>query len=233
MDRKISVVLPVYNQADHIEEVLTGYLSALAKTNLSFELLPVINGPRKDKSLEICQAISQKEPRVRTLVTDKGGWGHAVRFGLAEATGTLLCYTNCARTSPGDLMLILLYAQSHEGVIIKANRRVRDSFIRRLGSVIYNFECRWLFDLAVWDVNGTPKAFPRSNAKLLQLTCEDDLIDLEFNATVRSENYPILEVPIISSQRHGGKSTTNLKSAWKMYMGAWTLAKNRKPEAKT
>lgn len=224
-----SVVLPVYNQADHIEEVLNGYLAALDKGGVDAELLPVINGPRRDNSLEVCQAVAARDPRVRPLLTEKGGWGHAVRFGLSQAKGRQLCYTNSARTTPQELLLILLYAKAHSDVVIKANRKIRESFKRRFGSVLYNFECRTLFDLAVWDVNGTPKAFPREFTKLVNLQREDDLIDLEFNVHCRRENYPILEVPILSSTRHGGKSTTSLNSAWKMYLGAWQM-KQRFPK---
>ena len=45
---------------------------------------------------------------------------------------------------------------------MKANRKIRDNWRRRLGSLLYNLECRALFDLANWDINGTPKVFPRA-----------------------------------------------------------------------
>ena len=52
-----SVVLPVYNQAEHIESVLREYLSALERLDFPTEILPVINGPRRDNSLEICRSM--------------------------------------------------------------------------------------------------------------------------------------------------------------------------------
>jgi hypothetical protein len=81
-------------------------------------------------------------------------------------------------------------------------------------------ECRALFDLSYWDINGTPKVFPRKFDKLLALTREDDLIDAEFNVICRRENYPVIEVPILSYRRHGGRSTTSYRSAVRMYLGA-------------
>jgi hypothetical protein len=77
-----------------------------------------------------------------------------------------------------------------------------------------------LFDLACWDVNGTPKVFPRSCSRLLSLTREDDLIDLEFNVVARDARYPLIEMPIVATTRHGGRSTTNLRAAARMYWGA-------------
>lgn len=218
-----SVILPVYNQAAHIQDVLQGYATSLQQTHLRFELLPVINGPRRDDSLEICRKMESEIPCIRPLCIDEGGWGRAVRYGISQARGDLLCYTNCARTTPRDLMLALIYGSIHTDSVIKANRKIRDKASRRLGSLIYNLECRALFDLPYWDINGTPKVFARGLSHLLDLTRDDDLIDLEFNIICRRKEYPVIEVPILSSRRHSGRSTTSLTSAIRMYWGAWQM----------
>lgn len=218
----ISIVLPVHNQADHLGEIVTEYETALAKLPQPHELILVVNNSR-DKSWELCQRLAAQYPGIRALHSEKGGWGLAVKLGLREARGEMLCYTNSARTTGQDLTLLLLYAVVWPKVVIKANRKIRESFRRRLGSLLYNLECRALFDLSVWDIKGTPKVFPRSFTKLLDLTRDDDLVDAEFLVRCRRANYPVLEVPIFSTRRHGGKSTTGLRSAAKMYLGAWRL----------
>jgi len=225
-DPRISVVLPVFNQADHIGRVIDDCRITLEKADLSFELLPIINGKRKDDSAEICLALSAQHPSIRTFVIDEPGWGRAVRHGLAQACGETLCYTNSARTTADDLLLLLLYGITHPDVIVKANRRIRESMRRRAGSLLYNLECRALFDLSAWDVNGTPKVFSRRFEPLLHLTRDDDLIDLEFGAICRREGYRIIEVPLFSTTRSGGRSTTNYGSALKMYLGAWRMKRN-------
>jgi glycosyltransferase involved in cell wall biosynthesis len=221
----VSVVLPVHNQADHIELVLNEYIESLQRLSVPFELLPVVNGPRRDESLEICRRIQERCGRIRTVCIEETGWGHAVRAGLAQANGDLVCYTNSARTTGKDLLLLLLYGVAHSDCVIKANRKIRESAGRRLGSLLYNLECRSLFDLPYWDINGTPKVFHRELGKLLALTRNDDLIDLEFNAICRAEGYQVIELPIFSSSRRSGKSTTNWRSAFRMYWGAWRLRK--------
>jgi glycosyltransferase involved in cell wall biosynthesis len=221
--RLASVVLPVYNQADHIEAVLREYLKALDRLDFPTEILPVINGPRRDKSLEICRSLEQQDQRIRTQCIDQGGWGRAVRHGLAKTGGDLICYTNSARTTAKDLVLMLLYGSVHDDCVVKANRKIRENWKRRLGSLLYNLECRYLFDLAYWDINGTPKVFPRSFAPLMGLREDGDLIDLEFNAICRRQDYQVLEVPIFSKTRHSGRSTTNWRSAYRMYTGAYQL----------
>jgi hypothetical protein len=221
-----TVILPVHNQADHIQSVLEDYATAMKRLNFACELLPVVNGPRRDKSLEICRSMEQQYPIIRTECIDEGGWGRAVRHGLAKANGDMLCYTNSARTTSKELALTLLYASVHDNCVVKANRKIRENWRRRLGSLLYNLECRALFDLPYWDINGTPKVFHRHQTALMELTRSDDLIDLEFLAICRRESYEVIEAPIFSRSRHSGSSTTNLVSAYRMYAGALRMRKD-------
>lgn len=230
-DGMVSIILPVHNQADHIGSIVTDYEAALARLPWPHELILVANNCR-DNSWQVCQTLAAREKNIRAFQIAKGGWGVAVKLGLREARGELLCYTNSARTSGQDLTLLILYAIVWPKVVVKANRKIRESWRRRLGSLLYNLQCRALFDLNVWDINGTPKVFPRSFGSLLNLTREDDLIDAEFLVRCRLDNYPILEVPIFSTRRHGGKSTTGLRSAVRMYVGAFQLRRALLPGGK-
>jgi glycosyltransferase involved in cell wall biosynthesis len=216
-----SVVLPVYRQAEHIEGVLRRHLEHVAPLPIETELVVVVNGP-DDGSLAICRGLERKLKGV-TVVESDPGWGEAVLTGLAKAQGDLLGFTNSARTSSETLALAMEYAIRNPGVVVKASRKTRDSFRRRLGSLLFNLECRWLFDLPTFDVNGTPKLFPRSCSRLLELTSRNDLLDVEFNAVCFGEGYPLIEVPIEPQARHGGTSTTDYTSALNMYWGAYNL----------
>ncbi len=217
-----SIILPVYNQADHIQSVVGEYVAALERFPAAWELILAVNGSRDDSWIR-CRDVSAGEPRMRALQCPHAGWGSAVCTGIRESRGVHICYTNSARTSASDLLLMLLYAHTNPDVVIKANRKIRESRSRRLGSLLYNMECRALFDLPYWDINGTPKIFPRKFHHLVHLSSQDDLIDLEFHVICRRHNYPVLEVPILSVKRHGGRSTTRWRSALRMYLGAYRM----------
>jgi glycosyltransferase involved in cell wall biosynthesis len=229
-DFLISVVLPIHNQADHVEVVVSEYVALLSNIKNPYEIILVVNGSN-DHSLEVCNSLAQRHERLRVLHSKAGGWGLAVKLGLQNAHGDILAFTNSARTTAQDLMLMVLYSLANPKSVIKANRKIRGSWIRRLGSLLYNIECRAFFDLPQWDINGTPKVFPREMDRLLVLTRDDDLVDLEFNIICRQMNYSLLEVPMVSMRRHGGKSTTNYASAIRMYLGAfqmWWLMRTRR-----
>lgn len=217
-----SIVLPIYNQAEHLTAIIDDYERALEAAAIDHELLLVVNGSH-DRSPEIAHSLADRYAPVRTFLEERAGWGRAVKRGIREARGTAICYTNSARTTDRDLTLLLLYARAFPNTVVKANRKIRESLPRRIGSLLYNIECRTLLDLACWDINGTPKIFPRSFTALLALRRDDDLIDAEFNALCRQHDYPMIEVPIFSTRRHGGKSTTNYVSALAMYVGAVRL----------
>ena len=223
----VSLVLPVHNQGEHIRSIVEGYIDGLEVLPIRHEIILVVNGSTDD-SQAVCDALAAEFEGVQVLVLDKRGWGRSVRTGLAAAKGDLLCFTNSARTTREILMLTLAYALAYPEVALKANRRIRESRRRRLGSLIYNIECRALFDLSVWDINGTPKIFPRTFDKLLALTRDDDLLDCEFNVVCRTNDYPMIEVPILATERHGGRSTTNYSSAIRMYAGAYAMWRARR-----
>jgi glycosyltransferase involved in cell wall biosynthesis len=223
----ISIVLPVHNQADHLAGIIRAFESGLERIDPPHELVLVPNGCR-DRSPEICCALARFYRAVRMVPADRPGWGLAVKVGLAAARGDLLCFTNSARTSPADLALLLHTACANPNVVIKARRAVRDRSERRIGSFLYGLECRALLGLKTMDVNGTPKIFPRTFDRLLHLTRDDDLLDAEFNAVVTRERYPMIEVPIMSAQRHGGRSTMTYRRAVQLYWGVYQMARAMK-----
>ena len=218
----VSVVLPAYRGAEHVRTVIPEMTTEVEKLGTEFELIVVVNGPR-DGTDEAAAELQAADGRVRVLRAEDAGWGRAVRTGLQAATGELLAYTNLARTPPQVLRTALALALDCRGFVVKATRRVRDSTTRRAGSVVYNLECRILFDLSVFDVNGTPKVFPAEFADLRDLRRNDDLIDVELLAICRARGYQVIEFSVPPLPRHSGKSTTNLASAWRMCTGALTV----------
>lgn len=222
-----SVVLPVPRVGDGVLSTVERYLEAARELPLRFELILVI--PRVEAGA--ISAFSMRHPEVRVVELDDWSWGRAVRRGLAESSEDILLYTNLNRTSVETLTLMLSYALIYRGVVLKANRRTRDSVAQRLGSLLYNAECWSLFNLVGWDVNGTPKIFPRSCTRLLELTHDDDLIDAEFMLVCRREGYPLLEVPISALAQAWDWPRSGFRDAARMYAGAFRMWRGQRSAA--
>ena len=214
----ISVILPFYNQADGLREIVRGHLAMLTEAGFAHEIILVPNGST-DSTTTDCRALAAELPGVH-CVEGRGGWGQAVRTGIAASKGTIVCYTNSARTQPSDLKRILAHATDNPGLVVKAVRLNRHKRLRKIGSLAYNTLCRRLLSVATRDVNGTPKAFPRSAAALLHLQRDDDLIDLEFMWRCATSNLEVVEIPVHGDERRGGRSTTGYRTAWRLCTGA-------------
>lgn len=218
----LSVVLPCRNQEDHIEEVLRSYAGPLERSGRSYELVVVPNAC-SDRTAEIVRSVSAGDPRIRVVENPRGGWGLSVLTGLAVARGSMLCYTNSARTDPEHVVLVLDLCMRSGPCLAKARRRKRGARLREAGSWLYNFEGRLLFGIRARDVNGTPKVFSRDLFRRLRLFSEGDLLDLELMAKVSRLDIPIVELPVEGFTRHGGRSSTDVSTAWALYKGALKL----------
>jgi len=233
MTPTVSLVLPVSNQADHVEGILTQYLRDLSTLRCPVEVIVVVNAS-SDASLAICRRLAAANPTLHVVDLEEGGWGRAVRAGMRVAAGELIAYTNSARTASTDLIRLISVALENRGSVVKARRIVRDRLARRFGSLVYNLECRSLLGCRSWDVNGTPKIFPRASELLNSLTRDDDLIDAEFMSLCRRYSYRVIELPVTGTKRHGGRSTTGYGSALRMYRGVVELRRafrEKKPGA--
>jgi hypothetical protein len=221
----VSLVLPCRNQADHIGAVLPRYLGPLETLGLPFELVVVPNAST-DATEAVVREFAARDPRVRVAVNPGGGWGLSVLTGLAAARGDVLAYTNTARTDPATVPRFVRL-QRDEGGLVKARREARHAPLREAGSLLYNLEARLCFGLRSADVNGTPKVFPRALYESARLKEPGDLLDLELMVAAHRSGVAVVEVPVRGFSRHGGKSSTNLRSAWRMYRGALRLRFDR------
>lgn len=226
----LSVVLPFRNQADHLDALIRRYLDEFKPHPWTFELVLVPNACT-DESVRLCRELEKADPRVRVVENPAGGWGLSVRTGLSSARGRFLCYTNSARTEPAQIPEAFGMLQGRSSTLVKIVRVERRNFLREFGSFLYNLECRALFKLGCRDVNGTPKIFPRELLDSIRLTSDGDLLDVELLAQARRRGWSILELPVEGWKRHGGKSSTNFRSAGRMYAGALKLWWKRSSES--
>jgi hypothetical protein len=220
-DVDISIILPIdVGSNGTIEHVVSSYAEWLDASEYSWEMLiaPVAGMKLKGAGLDALMRIT----KVR-ICQSADGWGGAVNAGLRASSGEMLCYTNWRRTSVDVLSEMLSLAMRNRDVVLRANRRTRDTRIGRMGSLLYNIECRLLLQVAAWDINGTPKIFPRVFTDLLHLTQSGNLLDAEFAAVCERSGYPVMEVPVEASLAPGLSEAFQFRSALQMYAGVIKL----------
>lgn len=84
---EISVLLPVYNSEQYLEECIE---SVLNQTFADFELICIDDGST-DRSSEILDDYARKDGRVIVLHKKNAGYGHSMNLGLRNARGRYIC----------------------------------------------------------------------------------------------------------------------------------------------
>lgn len=213
MDKKLSIILPIYNQADQIQKLTELYGMLAQKHPFISEIIFSINGNDK-KSHKACESISN--PIFKYAFSEKGGWGLGVKNGIEISSSPWILYTNSARTHLTDLQTVLENFNFSENTIYKGNRKQR-SVIRGISSKLLNLEFSILAGRREKDVNGTPKILEKKLFEDLKIESSDDFFDAELIYKSGNIKSKFKNIEIFNSNRIGGKSTTNLKTAIRFY----------------
>lgn len=107
--KRVSVVIPTYNEEKSIREVIEGFFA----TGFVDEVIAVDNNARGDTAGEIAKTRAR---HVRE--TEHQGYGHAIMRGLSEATGDLVVVTEADGTfEPKDIEKFLIYSRDFDVVL--------------------------------------------------------------------------------------------------------------------
>lgn len=89
-NKKISIVVPVYNG----EKFLVNCITSIINNNYKNIELILINDGSKDKSFEICKEFAQKDKRIKVFNQENSGIAKTRNFGLKIATGDYICFAD-------------------------------------------------------------------------------------------------------------------------------------------
>ena len=84
----ISVIVPVYNVEDYIDECIE---SIISQTYSKLEII-IVNDGSKDRSREKCEKYVGLDNRIRIIDKSNGGLSSARNAGIKVATGDYLCF---------------------------------------------------------------------------------------------------------------------------------------------
>jgi glycosyltransferase involved in cell wall biosynthesis len=160
----VSVVLPCFDERDHIELEIKRIRAALEGAGLAYELICVDDGST-DGTRELLEAT----PGIRTIVLPRNqGAGTARRIGTQQATGRVVVWTDADMTYPNELIPELVAelddtydqvvgARRSEAGTYKLARVPAKWAIRKLASYLTNTD--------IPDLNSGLRAFKRSVAE--------------------------------------------------------------------
>jgi glycosyltransferase involved in cell wall biosynthesis len=200
-DIKVSVVVPVYNEAKILPEAAAELVGQLEGVGWDYEIIFAENGS-KDATSQILDDLAKTFPRVRALHEAEPNYGRALRHGILEATGDFVI---CEEIDLLDQdfhkrAIDILVAGGADMVVgSKAAAGAHDQrpAIRRAGTLVLNGLLRVALDYRGTDTHGL-KAFRRTALLPVARACkvEKDLFASEFVVRAYQMGVRVIEIPI-------------------------------------
>lgn len=201
--QKISIVMPAYNEADNIGQVLDE-LFALGLPDI--EVIVVDDGSHDDTG-EVARA---KGARVIRHPYNRG-CGAAMRTGIRAATGNVVVLMDSdGQHNPADIPRLLEKMDSYD-MVVGARPAKAGVWYRNLANRIYNRFASYIAGIPVRDLTS---GFRAIRAPLAKSMCY--LLPNTFSAAttmtlaVARGGYGIAYVPIQIRRRAGGKSKISI-----------------------
>ncbi|MCI0688762.1 MAG: glycosyltransferase family 2 protein, partial [Sporichthyaceae bacterium] len=213
-DPEVTVVLPCYNEREHVELEVKRIGAALDAAGMTYELLVVDDGST-DGTRDVLATI----PGIRTILLPRNqGSGTARRIGTQHARGQVVVWTDADMTYPNELIPELVRqlddtydqvvgARRSEAGTYKLLRVPAKWAIRRLAS--------WLTDTSIPDLNSGLRAFKRQVAKpYLRLLPPGFSCVTTITLAFLANGHPIKYVPIEYFKRAGRSKFHPLTDAY-------------------
>jgi glycosyltransferase involved in cell wall biosynthesis len=161
---RISVVLPVYEEAEAIQELIPEIVKTLQSADFQFEIVAVDDGS-KDETLSILKKLRRRYPehvRVVRHLYNKGN-GSALRTGARAASGEIIVNMDSdGQHSPDDLPKLISKIPPYDLVIGARMKTYQGAWYRNIANRFYNRFASWLSHTEVRDLTSGFRAMRRS-----------------------------------------------------------------------
>lgn len=203
---KVSVIIPVYNEALAVREVLTRVCNAPLLEGHEREVIVVDDGSI-DESLQVVQEFLDQNPSLRSVVKVHSslinhGKGSALRAGFKLATGDIiLIQDGDLEYNPKDYPILLEPFRDESVHVVFGSRFMngRPPGMKKrnlLANIILTQTTRLLYGHPITDEATGYKVFRSSVLKKFTLDCKGFEFCPEFVSKVLQAGYRIVEVPI-------------------------------------
>ncbi len=204
----LSVLIPAYNEAENISELVTRTAQAFASLGVSGELVLVDDGSEDDTAARI-REWQQRYPWIHLIRNRRNlGLTASLRRGFAATRGEVIVFLPADLESHPDEDIPKLYHRLQEGYDLVAGWRQGRADGKELASSVYNAVTRRLFQVSVHDANWI-KAFRREVVQSLPPLRSDWHRFLLHIAA--DQGFRVGEVPTAWYPRKAGRSHFGLR----------------------
>ena len=205
---KLSIVIPVYNEGENLQELIRRCLAACKSTGKAFEIIFVDDGSR-DGSEEVLRNASLNHSQIKTLVLNRNYGQHAAIFaGLRQSVGEIVVTLDAdLQPPPEEIPNLVKEIEKGFDVVGTVRKNRQDTWFRRKASALVNRVVQRTTGVLMHDYGCMLRAYGR-NVVDAMLKCEEHstFIPVLANSFAGSTS----EIPVKHCARASGDSKYNL-----------------------
>ena len=169
----LSVVIPLFNEEQSLDELYSSIVKTISKINLKFEVIFIDDGS-KDNSWEIIKNIAKKNSNVKGIKFLRNfGKSQALSAGFNESTGNIVITLDAdLQDDPKEIeSLYKLINEENFDLVSGWKKKRYDSLIfKNLPSKLFNWAARKTSGIKLNDFNCGIKAYRKDVVKKIKLT---------------------------------------------------------------
>jgi len=211
---KLSVIVPVRNEAKSLRSVVTGLVHALAAAGAPFEIL-VVDGASTDGTQELSLRLAEESERIKPILLEgsRQGFGAAVKTGIAFATGDCVIVTmGDGSDAPEDVVCIWERLMAGDCVVygsrfLNGSRIVGYPGGKLLANRLGNSLLRFLFRIPEADITNALKGYRMCALEAIgPIEAKGFDLNAEIPLKVARCGFTLTSVPVRWTEREGGRS---------------------------
>ncbi len=215
----ISVIIPMFNEAENVEATLSRVEKAMAPFQGTYEIVTVNDGSF-DNTLDVLKRVAAQNGKVSVVSYLKNfGRGRALREGFKRSKGEIVVSIDADLSYDPQYILDLVEALRDEQDVdlvlaspYMPGGGVQDvPFFRLLISKLGNKILRFAMPNRIYTSTGIFRAYRRKVLDSLELESDGKEIHLEILSKTLALGYRVKEVPAILTGRKRGKSKFKFK----------------------
>ena len=196
--KNFSIVIPIYNEEEILEESTNAIFSFCKNMGIDFEIIFSENGST-DNTKKIADALSNKYSEIKIISNPEPNYGNALKAGFELAKNDLVISFDIDYYSESFLHEALMLDNQYSS--ITASKRLGSSedgrrLIRRLATNFFVILLKTLFGTKLSDTHGM-KAIKKTEIKkfLPKVISTQDIFDTELLLRIEKNGGKIKEIP--------------------------------------
>jgi glycosyltransferase involved in cell wall biosynthesis len=218
---RVSVVLPAYNEADNLAELVPELIGCLTSAELSHEIIVVDDGSN-DSTAAVLTHLRAEHPEVQAVRLRRNlGKSAALQLGFSRASGEIVaCMDADGQDDPHEIPHLL--AALDDGLDLVTGRRAErhDRFVKRQTSKAYNKATAIVTGVEGRDFNSGLKAMKAPVAASLELYGE---LHRYIPVLAHWAGFRTGEVPVEHHERRHGTSKFGRSRFWRGFLDLITV----------